>query len=72
MKLLLYSGHDSTILSVMRALDFKGFLMPDFGASLIFELHKLNDKYHVKVSNIIIIFYLHLIVKNLQICYMLK
>ncbi|XP_075227290.1 prostatic acid phosphatase-like isoform X2 [Lycorma delicatula] len=53
MKLLLYSGHDSTILSVMRALDFKGFLMPDFGASLIFELHKLNDKYHVKI------FYMH-------------
>ncbi|XP_075211914.1 prostatic acid phosphatase-like isoform X1 [Lycorma delicatula] len=48
-KLLLYSAHDTTIVSVLRALEFNNLLVPDFGASLIFELQQLNDEYFVKI-----------------------
>lgn len=50
-KLFLYSGHDVTIVHVLRTLGVEGFLKPYFAASLIFELHKnhSNDTYVVKV-----------------------
>lgn len=53
-KLFLYSGHDLSIINVLRALDINDFIHPDFGASIIFELHQLQKKYYVKVSTIII------------------
>ncbi|XP_075226554.1 testicular acid phosphatase homolog [Lycorma delicatula] len=49
MKLFLYSAHDTTIISLFRALNFKNYLLPDYGASIIFELHKKNNKYYVKM-----------------------
>lgn len=51
-KLFLYSGHDVTIVHVLRTLGLDGFLKPFFGASLIFELYKNNDTgiYSVKVK----------------------
>lgn len=50
-KLFLYSGHDVTIVHVLRTLGVDGFLKPFFAASLIFELHKQesNASYFVKV-----------------------
>lgn len=50
-KLFLYSGHDVTIVHVMRALGWNGFLKPSFAATLIFELHRDNSNhYFVKVK----------------------
>lgn len=48
-KLFLYSGHDITIVHVLRTLGVEGFLKPYFAASLIFELHKNDGTYVVKV-----------------------
>lgn len=50
-KLFLYSGHDVTIIHVLRSLGLDGVLKPSFSASLIFELHRNNnsDIYIVKV-----------------------
>lgn len=49
LKLLLYSAHDSTLSSLWRGLNFPDTIMPDFGASITFELHKLNDQYFLKM-----------------------
>lgn len=38
-QMFLISGHDMTVLNVMRALGFDDPLKPDIGASLLFELH---------------------------------
>ena len=42
-KIFLYSGHDITLVSVLRALGFEERFKPDPGASLIVELHRPND-----------------------------
>lgn len=47
--LVLYSAHDLTIVSIMRTLGFDELLKPDYGASLIFELHEVNNKYEVRL-----------------------
>lgn len=38
-KIYLYSGHDLTIVHVLRALNLTETIKPDFGASIAFELH---------------------------------
>lgn len=49
-KLFLFSGHDITIVTVMRTLGFENLLKPGFGASLTLELHKTNSNdYFVQV-----------------------
>ncbi|XP_075227467.1 prostatic acid phosphatase-like [Lycorma delicatula] len=48
-KLLLYSAHDLTIINTFRALEFKEYLIPDFGATLTFELHRYGDTYYVRM-----------------------
>lgn len=42
-KMFLYSGHDLTIVSVLRALGFEERIKPDIGASVIIELHRPFD-----------------------------
>ncbi|XP_075226827.1 prostatic acid phosphatase-like [Lycorma delicatula] len=49
MKLFLYSAHDLTLINTFRGLEFKDFIFPDFGAFIIFELHRSNNKYFVKM-----------------------
>lgn len=48
MEMKLYSGHDLTLVSILNCLGLD-ILKPEFGASIIFELHK-TDKQIVKVS----------------------
>lgn len=43
-KLFLYSGHDLTLVSVIRALGFEEGFKPEYGASIIFELHQPLDE----------------------------
>lgn len=51
-KLVLYSAHDITIVNVWRALGFTDLIKPDYGASLVFELHttRSGTSYEVKVG----------------------
>lgn len=42
-KVVLYSGHDITIVNVLRAIGFQRLLKPGFGASLTFELHQNKE-----------------------------
>lgn len=54
--LLIYSGHDVTLVNVMRALDIisQTARKPDFAATLTFELHEnssLDDDLEVKVKS---------------------
>jgi hypothetical protein len=51
-KMILYSVHDLTIVNVWRALGFTDLIQPDYGASLVFELHttRSGTSYEVKVS----------------------
>lgn len=54
-KFFFYSGHDTTLMSVMRALNItpKTTSKPDFAASLTIELHAnrhTNDNFEVRVS----------------------
>ncbi|XP_075981914.1 lysosomal acid phosphatase-like isoform X2 [Anticarsia gemmatalis] len=48
--LLVYSGHDVTIVSLWRALGFTELLEPEYGASIVLELHEddENDVFFVK------------------------
>lgn len=49
-KLFLFSGHDITIVTIMRTLGFEKLLKPGFGASLTLELQKANaNDYIVQV-----------------------
>lgn len=45
-KVLVYSGSDTTLVDVWRALQFKERILPDFGSTFIFELHKHQDNKH--------------------------
>lgn len=42
-KLFLYSGHDLTLVSVLRTLGAPGLLKPDPAAALFIELHRALD-----------------------------
>lgn len=46
--LFMYSGHDLTVVSLLRVLGFDELVKPEFGASVIIELHEVSDKYIVK------------------------
>lgn len=48
-KLYLYSGHDISLVNVIRTLGIEDLLKPGFGASLTFEMYKIDEKYIVKV-----------------------
>jgi lysosomal acid phosphatase len=50
-KMVVYSAHDLTIVNVWRALGFTDLIKPDYGASLVFELHtaRSGTSYEVKV-----------------------
>ncbi|XP_025830640.1 venom acid phosphatase Acph-1-like [Agrilus planipennis] len=42
-KLILFSGHDLTVVNVMRSLGLDELLKPEFAATIIFELHKERE-----------------------------
>lgn len=49
-KIYLYSGHDISISSLLNSLGLSAFLVPDYGASVIFELYSSSrNEYYVKV-----------------------
>lgn len=48
LQLKLFSGHDLTLVSILNCLNLP-LVKPQFGAALIFELHK-SSKYYVKVN----------------------
>ncbi|OGT53808.1 MAG: hypothetical protein A3E84_03785 [Gammaproteobacteria bacterium RIFCSPHIGHO2_12_FULL_42_13] len=50
LKYVLFSGHDTTILSVMSALDTPLDTNPPYASHLNFSLYSNNDRYYVKVS----------------------
>ncbi|XP_063373023.1 lysosomal acid phosphatase-like [Cydia amplana] len=48
--LLVYSGHDVNVVALWRALNYTEALEPEYGASLVFELHEeLDQGFFVKV-----------------------
>lgn len=48
--LYLYSGHDITIVSLWRALGYEELIEPEYGASIVMELHEdvENDTFFIK------------------------
>lgn len=48
-KMFIYSAHDVTLVNVWRTLGFIEMLKPEYGASLLFELHSVKGAYQVKV-----------------------
>jgi hypothetical protein len=48
-KLFLYSGHDLTIVNLLRALGIKDFILPEFGSALVVELHYIHLVHYVHV-----------------------
>lgn len=50
--LLVYSGHDVTLVALWRSLGFTELLEPEYGASIVLELHEdvEHDELFVKVS----------------------
>lgn len=48
-ELFLYSGHDLTLVSLLRCLGIEELYKPQFGASVILELHNVNKEYFIKV-----------------------
>lgn len=48
-KLFIYSGHDVTIVPLLRALKLYDSQLPNYGAHVLFELHKINNTYGFKV-----------------------
>lgn len=50
--LYVYSGHDVTVVSLWRALGFVDLLAPDYGASIVLELHEdiEQESFFVKVA----------------------
>ncbi|RZF46423.1 hypothetical protein LSTR_LSTR012498 [Laodelphax striatellus] len=49
MKMNIYSGHDMGLIAVWRAFDFPEYLLPNFGATFIFELHNIDNNNIVKM-----------------------
>lgn len=60
-KLFVYSAHDLTLVNILKALSFKEEFLPDYGATLIVELHNVPETvdFEVKVSNNISLFHYH-------------
>lgn len=51
-KMYLYSGHDVTLMNVMRGLGFDTMELTDYGSSLHIQLwHSIQNGYHVQVCN---------------------
>lgn len=49
-KIFIYSGHDLTIVSLLRTMGFDNYANPGFGAILLIELYCSNEHGHaVKV-----------------------
>jgi hypothetical protein len=49
-KLFVVSGHDLTLINLLRTLGFTDTpWKPDFSATLLFELHKINQQHIVEV-----------------------
>uniref|UniRef100_A0A8D9EI40 Venom acid phosphatase Acph-1 n=1 Tax=Cacopsylla melanoneura TaxID=428564 RepID=A0A8D9EI40_9HEMI len=48
-KMMLFSGHDTTVSIILHTLGYDKVVKPDFGSSIIFELHCINNQYYVKV-----------------------
>lgn len=59
--IFIYSGHDITLVSLMRALNIidQTANKPDYAATLVFEMHNsitYEDDFEVKVCNLLDIF----------------
>lgn len=69
-KMVLYSAHDITIVNVWRALGFTDLIKPDYGASLVFELHKTRSgtSYEVKLLYLSNTTTPHLVILNMPNC----
>uniref|UniRef100_A0A6B2L5V3 Acid phosphatase n=1 Tax=Arcella intermedia TaxID=1963864 RepID=A0A6B2L5V3_9EUKA len=48
-KIVLFSAHDYTIMSLLSHLGFRDWVLPNFAAYLIFELHRINSAYYVRL-----------------------
>ncbi|XP_039288747.1 prostatic acid phosphatase isoform X1 [Nilaparvata lugens] len=48
-KLFFYSIHDTGIVSLYRTLGFEEMILPEYGATFIFELHQIGQEYFVKM-----------------------
>lgn len=49
-KLMIYSGHESTVGLMLNAMKVGQPEIPNYGSAILFELRKLNNKYYIKVS----------------------
>lgn len=49
-KLYIYAGHDITLVSFLRSLKIYDYEHPSYGANVLFELHKINNTYGLKVT----------------------
>ncbi|KAL1458069.1 hypothetical protein WDU94_008244 [Cyamophila willieti] len=48
-KMMLFSGHDTTVSIILHTLGYDKLVKPDFGSSILFELHCINNQFYVKV-----------------------
>jgi len=48
-KFVLYSAHDYTIMAVLSQLGFRDWPIPKFASQVIFELHRIETEFFVKV-----------------------
>jgi len=46
-KFVYYSGHDNTIMPLLSHLGFNSFEIPRFAATVVFELHKIQEEWFV-------------------------
>ncbi|RZF40050.1 hypothetical protein LSTR_LSTR002453 [Laodelphax striatellus] len=51
-KMHFYSIHDTGIVSLYRSLGFEKMILPDYGATFIFELHFIDQQYFVKMFSL--------------------
>lgn len=52
-KMFLYSGHETTLGFMMEALQVFKPHIPPYGSALMFEVHRKNDEYFIKVNTIV-------------------
>lgn len=50
LNIALFSGHDVTLITVLRTLGFERLFKPEYGAYLVFELHEANGDYEIMIS----------------------
>lgn len=48
--LMIYSSHDLTIVSLWKTMGFEELLKPDYGATIVFELHNIENEYEIRVG----------------------